>query len=67
MDVKTGARIAVESERVGERMREGEILEVLGIGDAVHYRVRWDDGHESVFFPAGGSMRIVPRTARVAR
>jgi hypothetical protein len=27
------------------------VLEVLVTGGAEHYRVRWDDGHESLLFP----------------
>ena len=30
----------------------GEILEVLNPGTTQHYRVRWDDGRESIYFPA---------------
>ncbi|HYL08089.1 MAG TPA: DUF1918 domain-containing protein [Candidatus Udaeobacter sp.] len=56
-----GDRVIVESERVGESGREGEILEVLGANEGLHYRVRWDDGRESIFFPSGGSLTIVPK------
>ena len=56
-----GDRVVVESEHVGESAREGEILEVLGSGDEIHYHVRWDDGHQSTLFPSGGSTRIVPK------
>jgi hypothetical protein len=54
-----GDRVIVESERVGRPAREGEILEVLGAGEGVHYRVRWEDGHESTFFPSAGSVTII--------
>jgi hypothetical protein len=50
---KVSDRVIVESERVGEHPRQGEILEVLGKAGTLHYRVRWDDGHESRFFPSG--------------
>jgi uncharacterized protein DUF1918 len=62
MQAKAGDRVIVESERVGDSAREGVVLEVLGMGEGLHYRVRWEDGHESTFFPSGGSMRIVPQT-----
>jgi hypothetical protein len=55
MQMKTGDRIAVEAERVGQPAREGEILEVVEGGVSVSYRVRWDDGHESLFIPAAGA------------
>jgi hypothetical protein len=31
--------------------RRGEILEVLGAGHHTHFRVRWDEEHESLFYP----------------
>jgi hypothetical protein len=57
---KVGDRIIVESEKVNTPMREGEILEVISGSSGVSYRVRWSDGHESVFRPAVGSARIIP-------
>lgn len=47
---KVGDILSVSSHRLGETERTGEILEVLGEGDGEHYRVRWDDGHESFFY-----------------
>ena len=38
--------------RIGEVPREGEILEVLGEPARPHFFVRWDDGRESIFYPA---------------
>jgi hypothetical protein len=69
MTAKTGDRIHVESETVGTPTREGEILEVIEGEIGVRYRIRWEDGHETVFTPSGGSARIVPRkpTRRRAR
>ena len=55
-----GDRILVESEQVGTPSREGEILEVIEGEVAVRYRVRWEDGHESIFSPGGGAARILP-------
>ena len=51
MEVKPGDEIVVDAVHTGEPNREGEILEVETSGGVVHYRVRWDDGHESIFFP----------------
>lgn len=59
-----GDRVVVESERTGRSAREGEILEVLGTGEAVHYRIKWDDGHESTFFPSAGSISFIPKATR---
>ncbi len=61
---KVGDRVILESERTGQAPREGEILEVLGAGEGVHYRVRWEDGHESTFFPSFGSMTIIHKATK---
>ena len=59
--VHTGDVIVLEEHRVGETHRIGEILEVLGEADSEHYRVRWDDGRETIFYPHSGSATIKPR------
>jgi Domain of unknown function (DUF1918). len=51
MHATTGDRIVVEATTLDRGRRHGEVLEVLGTGDAEHYRVRWEDGHESIFYP----------------
>lgn len=61
-----GDRVVVESEHVGERARKGEVLEVLGPNDAVHYQVRWEDGRKSFLYPAAGSTVIVHKKAAKA-
>lgn len=61
MDFKTGDRIAVETERVGQSEREGEVLEVLHGTAGISIRVRWSDEHESIFRPAAGSVRILTK------
>jgi hypothetical protein len=50
-DGKVGDVIVITGHHVGEPERTGELLEVLGTGEHTHYRVRWDDGRESVFYP----------------
>jgi hypothetical protein len=67
MIAKVGDRIIIESERVGQRDRVGEILEVFDSPLGVNYRVRWDDGHESEIRPSAGSARIVPAPKQPAR
>jgi len=58
--------VIVEGHRIGEARRIGEILEVLGEAGHEHYRVRWDDGHESVFYPSSDStiQKAEPRKKR---
>jgi hypothetical protein len=60
MQAHVGDRIVIESEKVGQKTRDGEILEVIESVHGAHYRVRWDDGHESDIRPAAGSARIFP-------
>ena len=60
---KVGDRVVVESEQVGKKGREGEVLELIGEGEHLHYRIRWEDGHESTFFPEAGSVTFVGRAA----
>ena len=62
MGARVGDRVVVEGNQVGVGRRSGTILEVLGDPDAPHYRVKWDGGHESVFFP-GSDAAIEPADA----
>jgi hypothetical protein len=64
VDIQVGSLIAVEAEHVGEPEREGEVLEISERGGIVSYRVRWHDGHESIFLPASGSIRLVDASER---
>jgi hypothetical protein len=50
---RPGDTIVTGERRIGEKGRTGEILEVLGELGHEHYRVRWDDDRESVFYPSG--------------
>ncbi len=67
MKAQVGATIVVESERTTQPQRRGVIEEVLR-EDPARYRVRREDGHETIFAPASGSARIekpaAPRTGR---
>jgi len=54
--------VDVTGHRVGEPARSGKILDVLGEEGHPHYRVRWQDGHESIVYP--GSDTIVRHARR---
>ena len=54
-----GDRIVVESERVGQHARQGEIVTVEEGATGFRYRVRWEDGHDSVFVPESGNAQII--------
>jgi hypothetical protein len=47
-----GDHVTVEGHKVGDGRREGEILEVLGEPEHEHYRVQWEDGKETLFYPS---------------
>ena len=64
MQAKVGDEIVVDAALVGGPQRNAEILEVLDVGGVVHYRVRWDDGHEAVFFPGTDAHVIKPGRVR---
>ncbi len=67
MEAKPGDRIVVESEKVGQPTREGEILEVVPSPYGVAFEVRWDDGRLTSFRPSAGSARIVSKEPAKAR
>jgi hypothetical protein len=55
-ETRPGDVVVVEGHRIGEARRIGEILEVLGAPGHEHYRVHWDDDHESVFYPSNDAV-----------
>ena len=57
---RKGDLITVNPARVGQLPRQGEIIEVIEGDLRVRYRVRWNDGHESLFAPSAGGVRIEP-------
>jgi hypothetical protein len=57
MDAHAGDRIVFESERADQPAHRGVIEEVLK-EHPPRYRVRWQDGHESIVTPAAGVARI---------
>jgi hypothetical protein len=59
MHAKIGDEILVDALHTGGVPRRGEVLEVLDEGGTVHYRVRWEDGHESLYFP-GSDAHVTP-------
>jgi hypothetical protein len=59
--VEPGDVVVVAAHRVGEPERIAEIVEVLGDAARPHFRVRWEDGREALYYP--GSDAIVRHTA----
>ncbi len=58
MRARRGDEIVVGTTTLDVPRRRGEVIEVIGQGEREHYRVRWQDGHESVYFP-GPDARVV--------
>jgi Domain of unknown function (DUF1918) len=54
MDLKAGERVVTESESTERPPRSGTIEEVLV--ENRRYRIRWDDGHTSIYTPAAGAL-----------
>jgi hypothetical protein len=53
---RVGDVVAITGHRVGESGRTGEILEVIGEQGHEHYRVLWEDGRESIFYPSSDAI-----------
>jgi hypothetical protein len=61
MAFEVGKRIVAESESADRRPRPGVIEEVLRGEPSPRYRIRWDDGHETIYTPASGALRAEQR------
>jgi hypothetical protein len=60
--VRAGDEIVVAGHSVGAAQRTAVVLEVLGEPGHERFRVRWEDDHESIFFPEDDA--VVRRPAR---
>jgi len=47
----------------GKPSRRGQIIELLGHAQHERYRVRWDESHESIVYPADGVL-VAPARKR---
>jgi hypothetical protein len=50
--------------RVDRPPRTGVVEEVVQGTAHPRYRIRWDDGHESIYTPAAGALQAVEPTER---
>jgi hypothetical protein len=67
MAFEAGERVVAESESTDRRPRSGVVEEVLRGDPSPRYRIRWDDGHESIYTPASGALRAEQRPTRQGR
>lgn len=56
MDLEVGDRVAAEPESTERGPRRGTVQERIGKGSSTRYRIRWDDGHETIYTPAAGAL-----------
>ncbi|NLU66265.1 DUF1918 domain-containing protein [Streptomyces sp. HNM0574] len=56
MRASAGDRLQTHGRVVGEHDRNAEIVEVLGANGEPPYRVRFEDGHETVMSPGPDSV-----------
>jgi len=54
--LKAGDKVEQQARSTEQANRTGVIEEVVHGDPSPRYRIRWDDGHESVFTPAGGGL-----------
>ncbi len=52
MHAQAGDRITVKGRHQGDGERHGEVIQVDGPDGAPPYLIRWEDGHDSLFFPS---------------
>jgi Domain of unknown function (DUF1918) len=60
MTLDAGDRVAQQARSTSQNGRTGVIREVLRGDPAARYRIRWDDGRESVYTPAAGCLVRLP-------
>src|SRR5574340_1038158 len=58
---RSGDEIVITGHSVGDAPRTAVILEVLGGPGTERFHVRWEDGHESIYFPGVDAVVHRPR------
>jgi hypothetical protein len=64
MAFEVGNRVVAAAESTDRRPRPGVIEEVLRGDPSPRYRIRWDDGRETIYTPASGALRVEQRPKR---
>jgi hypothetical protein len=64
MQGNVGDEIIVDGPHLGDLPRRGEVLEVRDVGGVVHYRVRWDDGTDCIYFPSSDTHFTTPKPVK---
>lgn len=58
MEGKVGDRVLIDAKKVGQPRRAGVISGVSKGLSGLRYRIRWDDGSETVLAPGAGNMTV---------
>ena len=74
MRARPGDRLVLAAPHTSEATRDGEVLEARGPDGGPPFLIRWEDGHEGLFYPGPGALLRVgsdtpdeaPATAPVA-
>jgi hypothetical protein len=64
MAFSPGDHVLAEAESTARAPRRGVIEEVVRDDPHPRYRIRWEDGHESVYTPADGALKPAEPASR---
>jgi hypothetical protein len=67
MAFEVGANVVTQSKSTTRGPRPGVIEEVLRGDPAPRYRVRWDDGRQTIYTPASGTLQAQPHAESAVR
>lgn len=56
MNAEVGDEVVVKGRHVADEDRQGTIIEIHGENGTPPYLIRWQDGHESLFFPSSDTL-----------
>jgi hypothetical protein len=66
MAFSPGDRVLVEAESTDRAVRRGVVEEAVHGDPHPRYRIRWEDGHESIYTPAAGALKLAEPAGRSA-
>jgi hypothetical protein len=61
--IEVGTRVIVGRQSTEHGGRTGVVREILHGDPSPRYRIRWDDGHESIYTPAAGALQSLEPTS----
>lgn len=64
MALQVGDKVEEQARSTERTSRTGVIEEVVHGDPSPRYRIRWDDGHESVYTPAAGCLHKVSQAQK---